>query len=205
MSTTPVSFPDIHNWYTFDRVITEESNWARHKPYERNVKLIQSVCDQHLLTRVIEYGCGSGWIAPLLSRDLSYTGLDANPHMLTLARTKSRHEFVQHDIRQPFARPADLACSFAVLKHFSLADWPGILANILRQARFGLFNQHCLPDSFTPFDAGHEWHSCWPRNCDIEAAVLAAGHKIIWRDDSTIDPVVNAPESYFLTQQIGDA
>ena len=197
--------PDIHEWYSPERVAAEEAIWAEGQHYLMNAKRIQTLCDARFLTTIIEFGCGTGWIPTVLSRDLDYLGLDANPYMLKIARTKSDATFVRWDFRFPYDRATDLACSFAVLKHFSLTDWPVMLRRMLQNARFGLFNQHCLQDDRTPFDDGKEWHSIWPRNSDILAAIEAYGHILISRDDSIIDPLVGAPETYFVTQRRSNA
>lgn len=205
MSAPAIAYPDIHKWYTEDRVATEEAVWTEGQHYLENARRIQRVCDEHLLTSVAEFGCGTGWIPTVLPMDLSYAGYDANRFMIERARKKSPLTmFILHDIRIPTTVAPDLACSFAVLKHFSLDDWPGILRNILRNARFGLFNHHCLPNGIAPFDAGTEWHSSWPCEDDINRAVLSAGHQIIDRDDTHIDPIVGHPESYFVTQRRSD-
>jgi SAM-dependent methyltransferase len=200
------SFPDVSQWYTPARVAAEEAIWAEGQHYLENVRRIEAICDSQSLATVMEFGCGTGWIPKSLDPSLIYTmGIDNNPHMLALAREKNPGvRFVQADIRRLDALigTAELTCSFAVLKHFSLTEWPTILRNILFRGRFSLFNQHALPDSREPFDAGTEWHSSWPRRCDILAAVEAAGHEILDWDDSHIDPGVGAPESYITTRRV---
>lgn len=202
MSTT-LTLPDISQWYTAERVAEEERVWAEGQHYKENARRIESVCDKYNLATVLEFGCGTGWIPRVLDPTLLYiAGLDANPHMIALARAKNpHHRFILHDIRYPIAMGGELCCAFAVLKHFSLADWPLVLSNILSRAHYGLFNMHALPDDREPFDAGTEWHSSWPRRCDIVAAISAAGHIVIDWDDSHLDSGVGAPEAYITTRR----
>lgn len=204
-----VMLPDISKWYTPDRVAVEDAIWIEGQHYRENVQRIAEVCRSRHLRTVMEFGCGTGLVAANLPASVEYLmGIDDNYHMLERARERnSKLEFIHADIRtlQGPAHgtlQADLVCSFAVLKHFSLSEWPAILRIILAHGTYALFNMHALPDDREPFDAGTEWHSAWPRRCDIVAAISAAGHKVIDWDDSHIDPLVGAPEAYITTRRV---
>lgn len=205
MSTVP-TFPDISQWYTPERVAVEEDVWATGEHYCENALRIYGACQVYGLRTLIEFGCGTGWIPKALDPSLIYVaGIDKNPHMLEYARKKNPNvRFICADIRDldVMVLSADLVCSFAVLKHFSLSEWPVILRKILSRGRYGLFNQHALPDDRAPFDAGTEWHSAWPQRCDILAAIAGAGHEVIAWDDSHVDPKVGAPEAYITTRRV---
>lgn len=197
--------PDISNWYTPDRISVEEELWLAGEHYKENVTRITEVCRTRKLRTVMEFGCGVGLVARALPPDIEYmAGIDANRHMLERAEARNPSlTFVCADIRTlQGAAKADLVCAFALLKHFSLAEWPVILRKILAHGDYGLFNQHALPDDREPFDAGEDWHSAWPRRSDIIAAISAAGHKVIDWDDSHVDPGVGAPEAYITTRRI---
>lgn len=200
-----IMFPDISEWYTPERVAAEEKVWAKGGDYRRNAEKIIEVCKKYGLWSVIEAGCGTGWIPGELRDTKIYYwfGVDKNPEMLRLARAKNPGKFfVRGDLRNlRNLGPAHLVCSFAVLKHFSLEDWPWVLKSILSIGTFGLFTQHMLDDGREPFDAGREWHSIWPTRQGIVDAVTAAGHEVLDICDGTLDPVVNAPEVYVVTRR----
>jgi predicted TPR repeat methyltransferase len=200
-----VKLPDVSQWYTPERIAAEQEIWLAGQHYKENAGRIAHVCREYSLFTVLEFGCGTGLIPGALPPDVSYmAGVDANPHMIEMASGRNpNHTFVQSDIRDlKGAAQADLSCAFAVIKHFSLAEWPAILQIVLAHGRYSLFNMHALPDDREPFDAGKEWHSAWPRRSDIIAAVSAAGHKVLSWDDSHVDPGVSAPESYIVTRRI---
>jgi len=79
--------------------------------------------------------------------NIKYVGIDKNPHMLEIARSKNFGKnklFLRLDIREVTGRSFDLVTSFGVLKHFSLEEWPDILKKMLSFGKFGLFTQHAL-------------------------------------------------------------
>lgn len=200
-----LKLPDVSQWYTPDRISAEEEIWLAGEHYRENAGRVVEVCYAHNLTSIMEFGCGIGLIPSLLPPDLTYVaGIDANHYMIQRAEARNPNiSFVLADIRQlQGASHADLVCAFALLKHFSLTEWPSILKIILSHGDYALFNQHALPDDRTPFDAGTDWHSAWPRRCDILSAISAAGHKVIAWDDSHVDLGVGAPEAYITTRRI---
>lgn len=201
----PAHFPDISDWYTPDRVAVEEAVWSEGKYYLQNARRIEAICRRFHLHYIVEAGCGTGWIPFALDPLLHYAaGIDKNPHMLARAIEKNPGAlFLQMDLRDltSLQLPCDLVCSFAILKHFSLTEWPTILRSILSIAKYSLFTQHALPDSRAPQDSGTEWHSCWPTRAGILSAVASAGHEIIDWDDSHWDAGMNAPEAYITTRR----
>jgi SAM-dependent methyltransferase len=200
---TGALFPDISEWYTPSRIDTEEKLWAN-GPYKENARRVMFVLRRYNLNSVIEIGCGTGWIPSALDLSIHYLGMDANPHMLERARAKNpSRNFIQQDARRllPLVM-SDRVCSFAVLKHFSLVEWPDILHHILSVARYGLFTQHVLPDDRPAMDVGKEFHDVWPTRQQLLNAVSAAGHGIVSIDDySAIDIGVGAPEAYVTTRR----
>jgi predicted TPR repeat methyltransferase len=200
-----LTLPDVSQWYTPDRISAEEDIWLAGEHYRENARRITDICHAQNLRTVLEFGCGIGLIPSVLPPEIEYVGgIDANYYMIQRAEARNPTiSFAHADIRKTDGRvQVDLVCSFAVLKHFSLVEWPTILSKILAHGRFALFNQHALPDTREPFDAGKDWHSAWPRRCDILAAISAAGHEVIDWDDSHVDSGVGAPEAYITTRRI---
>lgn len=198
--------PDICEWYTEARVEAEEGIWTDGQHYLENARRIEEACRVYRLHTIIEAGCGTGWVPTALPTSLTYlAGVDKNPHMLARARAKSPGiPFLKCDLRDLRASflSADLVCCFAVLKHFSLEDWPGVLERILSVGQYGLFTQHVLSDGRPRVDLGIEWHNIWPTYSDIVAAIEEAGHEILEWDDTHIDAPVGAPEVYITTRRI---
>jgi len=164
------------------------------------------VCQRYDLRTMVEVGCGTGWVPTALDPSIVYlAGIDKNPHMLAYAAAKNPSKrFLQCDARDltPPEELADLVCSFAVLKHFSLAEWPTILSRILSLGRYGLFTQHMLPETRDAMDVGEAFHHIWPTKAELARAVESAGHEIIALDNSWMDWGIGAPEAYVTTRRL---
>lgn len=203
------NLPDISEWYTLERIEAEEILWEESGAYLEYSQRISEVCKLYGLTTVMEIGCGTGWVPSVLDSSLKYVvGIDANPHMVDKSKKKNPDkEFLQCDIRTiPDRFSVDLVCCFAVLKHFSLSDWPLRLRDILRFGRFGLFDQHVLMDGRTAMDipgGGNEkFHSIWPTYSDVILSVKNAGHEIVRFDQRfRFDEGVGAPEVMIITRR----
>lgn len=197
------TFPDISSWYTPERIAIEEPIWAECRA--ENAQRIESLCTEFSLQTIIECGCGTGWIPFSLNPSLSYVaGIDKNPYMLARAQMKNPTlRFIQADLRNAshIGLSADLVCSFAVLKHFSLLEWTSCLKSILAMGRFGLFTQHVLPNGSHSTDHGLEYHNIWPTESEVCEAIESAGHEILSWDATHIDEGVGQPEVYITTRR----
>ena len=197
------TFPDISEWYTPERIDAEEPLWSA-GPYHDNAQRVTDVCSRYNLSSVIEAGCGTGWIPTALSPSLGYIGIDNNPHMLFRARDKNPSRvFIQSDIRllKPSLISADLVCSFAVLKHFSLTEWSSVLSAILSIGQYGLFTQHVLLDDRPAMEVGTEFHHIWPTKPELMQAIASANHEVLDLDYSAMDHGIGAPEAYVTTKR----
>jgi len=198
-------FPDISEWYTPERIDSEEPLWGASKSYLIAVREVMGVCDPYGLTNVVEVGCGTAWIPTALPRHITYVGIDKNPHMLRRARVKNPDTvFIEWDIRElsKLNLTTDLVFSLGVLKHFSLDEWADRLKDILALGKYGLFTQHIfLNDARKPIDDGKEYHHIWVTESQMIEAVDRAGHEIIWRDDTRLDTGVGFPESSIATKR----
>jgi SAM-dependent methyltransferase len=200
--STAITFPDISEWYTPERIAAEEPSWRAGG--ERNAYKISALQGQFPIQTIVECGCGTGWVPYFLSPTHPYIGLDKNAHMLGYARVRNPSlSFIQGDIHNAahLSVSADLVCSFSVLKHFSLTDWPVCLRNILSVGRYALFTQHILPNDREPMDIGTEWHESWPTRSMVEQVIADAGHEIIAEDASHMNEAVGAPEVYLTTRR----
>jgi len=198
-----ITFPDISEWYTPERIAAEEPLWAS-GPYKENAQRVVNVCQQYSLSSVIEAGCGTGWVPTALPDSIVYVGMDSNPYMLSRARDKNPSRiFIRNDIRDlnPDFLSVDLVCSFAVLKHFSLNEWPDILRHILGIGQYGLFTQHVLLDDRPAMEVGTEFHHIWPTKPELLQAIDSAGHEVLDLDYSAMDHGIGSPEAYVTTRR----
>ncbi len=78
---------------------------------------------------------------------------------------------------------ADLVCSFAVLKHFSLADAPLMIQNILACGNYGLIQVIVRTGDHPSIDTGEQnsygFHHSFLNEHDLAASVSAAGHEVV--------------------------
>jgi SAM-dependent methyltransferase len=176
-----MSLPDYSDWLTPERLLAEEKLWgedvASGKGNAYAAGRVQALCDEHGLKTVLELGCGTGWV-PYCLQGLRYTGLDANPHCLDLARQKNPSQSFEGpvDFRTWAPKAFDLACSFSVLKHFRLDEWIDILAKLLVCGRYGLFSVTISPAAH---DDGTEYTHTWVTWEHVHKACELSRHSII--------------------------
>lgn len=168
---------DYSVWLTPERLAAEERLWKEVAIYRLYADAVLRTCEEEGCRSVLEIGCGTGWVPTLLPSEIDYTGVDANEGCLALARQKSGARFLNADIRGLQHRPVDLVCSFAVLKHFALQEWTGVLARVLSFGRIGLFTMNVGPFDRDDFEQG--FAHTWIGQETLEAAVAAAGHRIV--------------------------
>lgn len=177
--------PDYSAWLTPDRLKAEDEAWLRDHTEERMGfgNDVLHVCRRFGLHRVLELGCGTGWLANLLPDDIQYIGIDDNNGCLALAHQRLlRHAvFYGMDIREigteNFLLEAHLVCCFSVLKHFSLEEFPSILGKMLSCAPFAVFS---MQDVDGPsIDDGVEYHHLWVNITTLIKAVRDGGHQFI--------------------------
>jgi trans-aconitate methyltransferase len=149
---------DYSEWLTPERLGVEESAWAGaglHLTYVAHISLLRS---KFPIYSILEMGCGTGWVPSQLTPDVKYVGIDKNHKALELATKKNliSRSFVDSDIRHFDSKEsADLVCSFAVLKHFSLEEWDYIFDKMVRFAPIGLFTMSVANENR---DDGTEFH-----------------------------------------------
>lgn len=181
---TIIMRPDYSLYLTPEQLQIEETHWATQALYKQYAALVQKL-NLAPEARLLEVGCGTGWVPTQLPASLQYLGLDNNAGCLELARAKNpERRFVQYDIRE-FARcqiPFDAVVSFAVLKHFGLHEWDQLVGYILRlapQAAFTLpvYKVDALP--MDAFDNGTDFPHVWIRQDRVERVVEQAGHRLV--------------------------
>ena len=195
---TAAILPDFSAYLTGDRLAHEDAMWAETRYYERNAANILAAARLFNFGdsfQLIELGCGSGWLPSALPSAIAYVGVDSNPGVLALARGRNYPErrFIECDIRAFACPPADLVCSFAVLKHFGLGEWEDIFRRMLRLGACGLFN--ILTSDGEPFDDGTEFHRSRVTEATVARVVAEEGRVIARRE--TIDAVEGGAECLF--------
>lgn len=159
---------DFSDWWNTKRAADEIECWERERHWAGYASRVSTVMAKYKLQTVIEVGCGAGYVGNELKKAgyRDYTGLDASSIMIDTCREKFPDcNYTLADIRTfDIVAPADLVCTFSVLKHFSLEDWPIILERVLRLGRYGLVQLQIAPD---PLETGIEFHHTFVRHNDV--------------------------------------
>ncbi len=169
--------PDYSAFLTPAQLEIEEVAWAEawHEPAQ--AQLIAATCEMHGLRSIVEFGCATGWMPHYLGDAYQYLGIDANHDCLTRARAKNPSRlFLQGDVRTVIAPSADLTVAFALMKHFHLSEWDGVLLRILHYGRYGLFSTPVAPRSY---EDDCEYPHVWVSPERLQRVVAQAGHEII--------------------------
>lgn len=175
---TRLDVQDYSAWLTPERLAAEEALWAEVGIYRLYAEHVMRAVGDHDCRSIIELGCGTGWVPTQLPPSIEYVGLDANPECVTLAQQKNpTRSFFLADMRAFRSPPFDLACSFAVLKHFALEEWAAVLGKVLSLGRVGLFTMNVGPYDLDDFEQG--FAHTWVTHMTLSDAVYAAGHQLV--------------------------
>lgn len=194
--------PDYSEWLTPDRLAEEERLWGEVEAYKVYAGLVDEALslaelDPSHQPSVREIGCGTGWVPTAISREVQYVGIDKNPRCLALARAKNPGtHFVQADVRDiDYATPADLVCSFAVLKHFGLHEWDALVTKILSFGRHAAFT---LPvTDADSYDDGEEFPHVWINWHHLHRVLEQAGHRVV-----RSGPLAGTSEEWYITAHV---
>lgn len=182
--------PDYSDWLTPEELAKEDAEWVRDAENQSiyRANLIMDVVREHQITSVVEYGCGSGLIGPLLPKSVKYKGVDKNEGCLNTANARkngnSNLTYLYGDMRSP-GMPCGLVCSFAVLKHFGVYEWVNVLSGILKTAHYGLFDVQLSHGD--PRDDDFEFYHTWVSQWMLDRAVEVGGHRIVKTVDTHED------------------
>jgi SAM-dependent methyltransferase len=176
--------PDYSEYLTPERLAHEDNVWADVKYYNVYADLIGSAIligsATPYIRSVVEFGCGTGYVATCLPKTVEYLGIDANRGCVLRAidRNAMRPQitFVHADIRTAQVEDVDVSCAFAVLKHFGLHEWDNIVKCVLRPGRNSVFT--IPPATDTDYDDGVDYPHVHVTEARIRAAVNAAGHTV---------------------------
>jgi SAM-dependent methyltransferase len=163
---------------------------------------------------VVEVGCGTGWVPTELPDNVDnvdYVGLDKHPGCIRKAEEKNAHRrwsFIAGDFRQVATRqmqyedgrPADVACSFAVLKHFGLHEWDAIVSKFLSWGRYATFTLPVWdpsPNQVESYDDGVDYPHVWIGRPHLFRVLEAAGHEV-----AETGPLAGTAEEWFITRQV---
>lgn len=177
--------PDISEYYKGELADAEEKAWMAAKEYQRNLDFLKAVVERRGAKRVVELGCGSGFIPTGLPATVRYLGIDQNDTFLGWAKTKNPgRPFVKADLRtvtpawlkeKNFA-PFDVVATFAVLKHFGLHEWDDIFKGFLGVAPVAVFDMSITDRDL---DNGTDFHHVFVTRQHMLDLIHAAGHKIV--------------------------
>jgi hypothetical protein len=178
---------DYSRWLTPERLAVEEQLWAEGKFYERYAAGIKRLINEGAWIKgVVEFGAGTGWVPTALDDAgiVAYECVDINYDCINLAQRKNSHRdwvfFGVTDLRAVRVPTPDLACSFAVLKHFKLEEWQQLFVNLFSGASYALFTVATTTGPSCTDDA--EFTHVRLSESDLAVAIAAAGHVELWRD-----------------------
>jgi len=181
-------FGDISEYYVGHLAEAEEAVWKNHKPYLVNAAEVKQLILDKGITRVVEVGCGSGWVPTVLPTKTEYLGIDANDTFLGWAREKNSpktRRFIKEDVRKlspawltakAFKAPG-LVCSFAVMKHFGLHEWDKVLKTILSLATYSCVD---VQVAGSDFNNGTLFHHTFVSQEHADRVIEDAGHKKLY-------------------------
>jgi trans-aconitate methyltransferase len=182
-----LNFPDISEYYTGELAAHEEYMWRTTQQYKNNLEFLNKTIAARNVQRMVEVGCGSGFIPTGLPDGVRYLGVDNNPTFLAWAKDKNPNRaFEKADIRalsldwlkgKGYA-PFDLVATFAVLKHFGLHEWDDVVKTILGLAPVAVFDVQLTNRDL---DNGTAFHHSFVTGEHLERVVAAAGHRIVHR------------------------
>jgi SAM-dependent methyltransferase len=172
---------DYSEWLTHAQIGVEETAWASarfHLTYAAHIMLLRS---RYPIFKVLEIGCGTGWVPTQFGSDIDYVGVDKNQQVLDLAKSKNiaSRSFVKADIRYMGSVGADpdLVCAFAVLKHFSLEEWDEIFDKMVSFGPLGLFTMNVATENR---DDGVDFHHTWVTRERLSAAIERNGFDLLY-------------------------
>lgn len=189
---------DYADWLTPARLEVEEQMWASVKAYKRYAATLHRLLAEQEheplpILGVVELGGGTGWVPTELDGAgiLHYQLVDRYPGCLALAREKNQSrpwvQVVDREMRD-VAPITDLVCSFGVLKHFSLAELPGLFVQWFSGARFGLFT---IPIATEAHEDAYAFTHTWVSEALLAKMVAAAGHVELWRETTdALEPII---------------
>ena len=182
-------YPDFSEWLDKKRFNHELENWRKDRHFDQYAALVDEARTKEKLDTIFEFGCGAGFVPRHLKGPQFpklYTGLDKSFLCVqqALKETGTEYwpwlEFKQGDIRDWPEVQYDLVCSFAVLKHFSLLEFPAIMKKFLSMGRFGLFStQTAIGDLDDGEEAGY--HHIWVTEKNLHKAIQDSGHSVVWQ------------------------
>lgn len=172
---------DLHEWWNTERIAAEDDVWLRQRRFVQYAQRVIAVMDKYNLKSVLELGCGMGYVGnELHNKGFEYTGTDGSKLMIDLAR--KRHpdlNFHVANIRNLDEYGADLVCSFAVLKHFSVNDWPKALRCMLACSWTALIQVQTVTVPTYADDTYPDVNHIWINDEKLQSEVNHAGFKVL--------------------------
>ena len=111
---------------------------------------------------------------------LSYTGADANPEALAIARRRNPDlTFIQCDFRWLPRAKADLACAHAFLKHFDLENWMVLFPKFLSLGRYAQFDMQTAAETINDGSPSFG-NNLWVADSLLTSMLASSGHDIIF-------------------------
>jgi SAM-dependent methyltransferase len=198
-----MSKPDYSAWLTPERLEHEEQLWARQGAHKFFAECIAAAAAQERLypnCRILELGCGTGFVPLHLPATWSYLGIDANELCLAKAYEKNPdRSFCCLDVRQlalgRFRLDFDLVAAFAFFKHFMPAEWAGVLRLALAMAPTAVFS---MPIAEADLENGVDFPHTFVTRATLESAVASAHHRIV---ETRIYSPGTAVEPVFITRR----
>lgn len=143
---------------------------------------------------LLDVGCGSG---VLLQRYRGHKlGVEKSAKAAALAEIRNPGWIVHLDLRIFFV-PSDVVVCKAVLKHFSLEEWPQIFSRVAQMARSRLIFSMNVGEARDAGQGGY--HSTYLPREEILAAIDRAGFRLVHEEPfDGVEPLFVCDRAVFL-------
>lgn len=156
--------------------------WKSDKLFILYADQINRICRIYGLKTVLEVGCGCGYVPLHMDKNLIWEGMDGFQGCVDEAKKNNPNStVVVGDLRSFRHSEVDLACSFAVVKHFYLDEVENILKRIISLGRYSMNTVQCsnTVDAEDSEASGNPNPHNWLSTPTVEKIVKSAGHEII--------------------------
>lgn len=199
-----MNYPDVSEVLRGETLVREDDTWIR--LIHEKQQLVDSIRN-YIFPSILEIGCGTGIYAGMLHEKFptaKYTGVDANPEALAIARRRNPDlEFVEGDFRAfPHVYPAyDLVCAHAFLKHFDLENWLILFPKFLSLGRTAQFDMQTTTGKTHNDGSPSFGNNLWVARELFDRVLSDAGHKVIISEEIAYESA-DRRATIFLTSRV---
>ena len=199
-----MNYPDVSEVLRGETLLREDDTWIRLIHEKQHLANMIVDCFARLGT-VLEIGCGTGIYAGLLERafpELNYTGVDANPEALAIARRRNPNlNFLLGDFRSYApSEQFNLVCAHAFLKHFDINDWLRLFPKFLSLGIVAQFDMQTATSETFNDGSPSFGNNLWVSQTLFDRTLASAGHRVV--SSETAYEKDDRRATIFLTERI---